>query len=219
MDVFIKASAFHFICLDMHLAPKRKRHSSTALIDQCIDYHMQMTIYFLVFCIFTMVGAVLTLQTVFHLFLHPLKKCKERAEARQAVWLAQAGRRVCLDKRDYRPSSCKTSEHDPFSHPTVAYSFAPATFFFFLYLRLCRLASVQPLVQPEHVRLLKPYIKMPSSQGACIQLQGCSKWDFNDLNTLLFRNPEEKVAPLWLSLPPLKVISLVVRTCWRHDRK
>lgn len=37
------------------------KHSSTALIDQCIDYHMQMTIYFLVFCIFTMVGAVLTL--------------------------------------------------------------------------------------------------------------------------------------------------------------
>lgn len=86
------------------------KHSSTALIDQCIDYHMQMTIYFLVFYIFTMVGAVLTLQTAFHLFLHPLKKRKERAETRQAVWLAQAGRRVCLDKHDYRPSSCKTSK-------------------------------------------------------------------------------------------------------------
>lgn len=42
-------------------------------------------------------------------------------------------------------------------------------------------------------------------------IEGCSKWDFNDLNTLLFRNPEEKVPPLWLSLHPLKVISLVVR--------
>lgn len=187
------------------------KHSRTAVIDQCIDYHMQMTIYFLVFCIFTM-GTVLTLQTVFHLFLHLLKKRKERAETRQAVWLAQTGRRVCLDKHDYRPSSCKTSKlilsliPQSLTHLLRRLFSSSCTYNSAVWPRFNLLYS-----QNNFVCLLKPYIKMPSSQGACIQLQACSKWDLNDLKTLLFRNPEEKVAPLWLSLPPLKVILLVVR--------